>query len=237
MHATFAVQLAVLAGVALVAPVGGVAAGGVARSALRPRALVLLAAPKKAKAAAGGGFGKVAAAPSGPTAKELLAQATKTYEAMEALSAAVGDEVTTVSKWSITLRAEGVAELSDWVPVARLALNCPQARARAPPPPPLGLRVMTGVRTACSARDAGSAWLLAHGRLAGLARARSLAARARATAFAHAPPPHPPPAATSPAAQRPEGAGPRRPRRRPPRDPRGRQPRRPQAAHGLARQD
>jgi hypothetical protein len=54
-----------------VAPVGGLAAGGVARSALGPRALVLLAAPNKAKAAADGGFGKVAA---GPSEIVLLAQ-------------------------------------------------------------------------------------------------------------------------------------------------------------------
>lgn len=102
---------------------------GVGRSALlsaraaSPRATVCLAAKAK-KGSTGGGFGAKPAGPTGPTAKELLAQATKVYEQLDAI---VGKdaEQTPVTQWSVTVRAEGIAELSDWVPVALLALHMP----------------------------------------------------------------------------------------------------------------
>lgn len=105
-------------------PPGG---GAVPARPAAPRARVLLAAAKAKKGAkpgAGGGFGAKPATPTGPTAKELLAQATKTYEQLESITS-VGDEQTTVTEWSVTVRAEGVAELCDWVPVALIALHCP----------------------------------------------------------------------------------------------------------------
>jgi hypothetical protein len=92
------------------------------------RAAIRLAAATKKKGkdkgAKAGGFGKVAAAPSGPTAKELLAQASKAYEVLES-TVIMGDEVTPITKWSVTVRVDGVAELSDWVPIALLAVKCP----------------------------------------------------------------------------------------------------------------
>ncbi|KAG8460235.1 hypothetical protein KFE25_004483 [Diacronema lutheri] len=90
--------------------------------ALPRRAAVCLAAKPK-KPAKAGGFGAKPATPTGPTAKELLAQATKVYEALDAMTS-TDDAQTPVTQWSITVRADGVPELSDWVPIALLALHC-----------------------------------------------------------------------------------------------------------------
>ncbi|KAJ1627486.1 hypothetical protein T492DRAFT_1024670 [Pavlovales sp. CCMP2436] len=96
------------------------------RSVTAVRATVrLAAAAKKEKGAAKGGFGKKVDLASGPTAKELLAQASKMYLALDSVQT-TGDEQTPVTQWSITVRAVGeAAELSDWVPIALLALYMP----------------------------------------------------------------------------------------------------------------
>ena len=106
---------------------------------------------KKAAAASakGGGFGKAAVAPKGPTAAQLLKSSMDMFDVLERERAAInsadastieddvaGEVETTadaaaatssVTKWVVTLRSTQAAsgpEFNDWVPVAVLALGC-----------------------------------------------------------------------------------------------------------------